>query len=107
MGTPGNALAFLFAIQLVAGRSPRLDGINNKILWVAKNAPSGFLVEGQPLGESRPVVSAAGDPSIVDVPTGGCWTFRLSGVPNGNVISRINLEALPAGTLPVKAATPA
>jgi hypothetical protein len=105
-GTPANAVAFLFAIQLVAGVSPRIDGTNNKVLWVARNAETGFMVEGRPLGQSQPVVSAVGGPSIIDVPTPGCWTFRLSGVPDGSLISTINLEVLPAGTLPPKAPSP-
>jgi hypothetical protein len=36
------------------------------------------VVEGRPLGQSQPVLTIAGGPSIVDVPTAGCWTFRLS-----------------------------
>lgn len=100
MGTPSNAVAFLFAGQLVAGVSPRVNGTNNKILWVAKDAEWGFVVEGRPLGESRPIVSIAGGPSIVDVPTAGCWTFQLSSSSTGNHISDFNLEVLPNGTLP-------
>lgn len=100
MGTPSNAVAFLFAGQLVAGVSPRVNGTNNKILWVAKDAEWGFLVEGRPLGRPTPIVSVAGGPSIVDVPTAGCWTFRLSSSSTGNQISTFNLEVLPTGTLP-------
>jgi hypothetical protein len=102
MGTPGNAVAFLFAGQLVAGVSPRVNGTNNKILWVAnsKAAEWGFVVAGSPMGESRPTVSVAGGPSIVDVPTAGCWTFRLSSSSTGNYISTFGLDVLPTGTLP-------
>jgi hypothetical protein len=100
MGTPKNAVAFLWGNELVASASPRPNGTGNKILWVAKGAEWGFVVEGHPQGESRPRVSVAGGPSIVDVPKAGCWTFQLSSSSTGKPISTINLEVLPAGTLP-------
>jgi hypothetical protein len=101
-GTSGDAVAYLFATQLVAGVSPRVDGSNNKVLWEVKDHPWGaeVAVEGHPLGSTQPVVRIAGGPSIVDVPTAGCWTFRLSWSANGEHSSTINLEVLPAGTLP-------
>ncbi|MDQ2944065.1 MAG: hypothetical protein M3R21_10415 [Candidatus Dormibacteraeota bacterium] len=97
-GTQGNTVAYLFATQLVAGNSPRADGSNNKVLWESKDNPSGggVVVEGRPLGQSQPVVTIAGGPSIVDVPTAGCWTFRLSWSASGQHTSTINLEVLPA-----------
>ena len=59
------------------------------------------MVEGRPLGQSQPVVTVQGGPSIVDVPAAGCWTFRLlresGGAPHTSVI---NLQVLPGGTLP-------
>jgi hypothetical protein len=99
-------VAYLFATQLVAGSSPRRDGSNNKVLWEAADDPSGanVVVEGRPLGQSQPVVTIAGGPSIVDVPAPGCWTFRLSWTANRRHSSTINLEALPAGTLPSRPA---
>ena len=100
MGAPANAVAFLFATQLVAGVSPRSDGTNNKVLWVAKDAPTGFAVEGRPEGKTGPLISESGGPSIVDAPSAGCWTFQLSRVPDGRAISTINLEVLPPGTSP-------
>jgi hypothetical protein len=102
-GTHGDAIAYLFAGRLVAGGSPRADGSNNKVLWEVKDSPSGanVMVEGRPLGEYQPVVTIAGGPSITDVPTAGCWTFRLVWASSGYAHSSIiNLEALPAGTLP-------
>ena len=80
-----------------------MDGSNNKVLWVTKDYPSGgnVVVEGRPLGQSQPVLTIAGGPSIVDVPTAGCWTFRLSWSANGQHSSIINLEALPVGTNPI------
>jgi len=102
-GTPDDAVAYLFATQLVAGNSPRADGSNNKVLWEVKDSPSGanVVVEGSPLGQSQPVVTIAGGPSITDVPTAGCWTFRLHWGPSDKAHSSIiNFEALPAGSLP-------
>jgi hypothetical protein len=102
-GTQGDTVAYLFATQLVAGGSPRVDGSQNKVLWESKDSPSGanVSVEGRPLGQSQPVVTIAGGPSITDVPTAGCWTFRLSWSSNGQYSSTINLQALPAGTNPM------
>ena len=104
MGNPGDSVAFVFATQLVAGGSPRVDGSNNKVLWVVRDDPAvNFIVEGWPLGQSQPVVTVEGGPSITDVPTAGCWTFRLLwGPPDNAHSSVINLEALPAGTLPAR-----
>jgi hypothetical protein len=100
MGTGGDAVAFLFTTQLVAGPSPRSDGSSNKVGWVAKDAFN-FIVQRWQPGQSQPVVAVPGGPSIVDVPTPGCWTFRLVwGPPAAGHTSIINLEALPAGSLP-------
>ena len=94
-------MAFVFATQLVAGASPRIDGSNNKVAWVAQGDDRNFVVDGTPFGQSEPVVTVAGGPSIVDVPSPGCWTFRLRWgteiAPHGSVI---NLDVLPPGTLP-------
>jgi hypothetical protein len=101
LGTGGDAVAFLFTTRLVAGPSPRSDGSsNNKVGWVAKGAFN-FIVQRWQPGQSQPVVEVPGAPSIVDVPTPGCWTFRLVwGPPAAGHTSIINLEALPAGSLP-------
>lgn len=103
LGTDGTTVAYVFATELVAGPSPRVNGTNNKVLWEAKDSPSGggVMVEGHPLGASQPVVTIAGGPSITDVPTAGCWAFRLSWNANGRHFSTINLEVLPAGSVPV------
>jgi hypothetical protein len=102
LGTNDDTVAYLFATQLVAGVGSRVDGSQNKVLWEAEESPSGgnVLVEGRPLGKSEPVVTIAGGPSITDVPMPGCWAFRLSWGSNGEHSSTINLEVLPAGTLP-------
>ena len=101
-GSKNASVAYVFAGQLVAGPSPRLNGTNNKVLWVGQDRPFGdaVRVEGHPLGQSQPVVTIVGGPSITDVPRAGCWTFQLSWKANGTQnTSTINLEVLPAGAL--------
>jgi hypothetical protein len=106
LGSGGDAVAFVFSTELVAGGSPRIDGTSNKVLWVAKDNPPNFVVEGILPGKSAPVISVAGGPSTVDVSTPGCWMFRLLwGTPDRPGSSIINLEALPAGSLPAQRAT--
>ena len=39
-GTHGDFVAFLFATELVAGPSPRVDGSDNKVLWVNQGLPT-------------------------------------------------------------------
>ncbi len=93
IGTYNDTLAYLFGNQLVAGA-------DSKVLWKVKDLGANLLVEGHPLGKSQPVVTITGGPSITNVPTPGCWTFRLSWGSNREHSSIINLEAVPAGTLP-------
>ncbi len=96
----GDAVAYVFANALVAGASPRVNGTNNKILWVARGYPAGFLVQGHPLGGGAPTMQFPGGPSIVDVPAPGCWTFEVhSGTPDraGGIF---NFQVLPAGSQP-------
>jgi|SRR5437660_928247 len=100
MGTGGGSLAYVFAGQLVAGQSPRVDGSNNKVLWVLRDHVSTFTVTGRPLGQSLPVLSVEAGPSIVDAPSAGCWTFTLAWNANGRHASTINLEVLPKGSVP-------
>jgi hypothetical protein len=101
-GTGNDTVAYVYATQLVAGTSPRVNGTNNKILWESKDLPSGagVAIDAQPMGQTEPVVTLAGGPSIVDLPTAGCWTFQLSWSSNGKHTSTVNLEVLPTGTLP-------
>src|SRR5215472_5188838 len=48
LGQPGDAIAYLFATQLVAeGRRP--DGAANKVLWVVRDGDSRSQVRGHPL----------------------------------------------------------
>lgn len=51
LGKPGDAVAFLFTKQLVAG-SPLVGG-PNKIRWSVKDKAADFVVEGRPFGTSR------------------------------------------------------
>lgn len=99
LGSGGQAVAFLFAKQLVAGGSPRIDGTNNKVLWVAKGIAPNFVVAGTPPGGTLPVVTVNGGPSIVDVPAAGCWKFHLTW-GSAQAGSTINLDVLPAGSMP-------
>lgn len=99
LGTPGEGVAYMFAVELVAESSPRSDGSSNKVLWIIRS-PSSFVVVGHPLGRSEPTMTAEGGPSIIDVPTAGCWSFQLITKPDNKVMSTINLEALPAGSAP-------
>jgi hypothetical protein len=99
LGSGGQAVAYLYARQLVAGSSPRVDGTNNKVLWVAKGGYSNFVVEGIPPGGTQALVTVNGGPSIVDAPSAGCWKFQLTwGPAQGG--STINLDVLPAGSKP-------
>jgi hypothetical protein len=99
IGQPDDAIAYLFARRLVAGKSPRVDGTSNKVLWVVKD-PVPSIVQGHPFGRSSPTITVAGGPSIVDVPTAGCWTFELRWGASSHNTSVINLQVLPAGSLP-------
>jgi len=99
IGSGGNAVAFVFAMHLVAGSSPRVDGSNNKVLWVAKGSAANFVVEAIPPGGTQAAVTVNGGPSIVDVPSAGCWKFQLTWGAAHDA-STISLDVLPAGSLP-------
>jgi hypothetical protein len=79
----GNLIGVLFADPLVA--PPRgEDGPNNKILWISQLPRDGADLTltltpaggGQAVTISQPANSGPGEiyPSIVDVPTAGCWS---------------------------------
>jgi hypothetical protein len=83
---PPIAAAFLWASPLRAGHP---ENPSNKILWVVGPLRDGadLRITGHPAGAltptirtSQPANSAPGEiyPSIVDVPTAGCWHFDLS-----------------------------
>ncbi len=88
--TEGNVVAFLFADPLRAGEP---ENPANKILWVVKKPRGGtdLVITGHPLDADAPTVSqreapdsSPGEiyPSIVNVPSPGCWQFTLQW--NGN-----------------------
>lgn len=106
-GTQDTTVAFIFSTVLVAGSGPRVDGSYNKVGWVAKgDYPTGdtdIAIEVHQLGESQPVLTSPGyaNASVVDLPTPGCWTFRLSWSAHGQQqVSTMNLEVLPVGARP-------
>ncbi|HEV3096438.1 MAG TPA: hypothetical protein VG104_04775 [Candidatus Dormibacteraeota bacterium] len=81
---PPLAAGFLFGSPLRAGHP---DNPTNKILWVVRTPRSGALtIDGHPLGAVTPAIHERDDansspgqiyPSIVDVPTAGCWQSDL------------------------------
>ena len=100
LGTDGNVVAYLFTGQLVAGAGSRADGSNiNKLGWAMKDKATDSLIEARPLGMAEPLVSV---PHLVELPTGGCWTFRVLWGAHNEHVSTVNLEVLPAATLPPK-----
>jgi len=108
MGSPPDALAYLFARQLVA-EGLRPDGSSNKVLWVTRGLSRDLTIEGRPLGRSRPAVTIGGQvvdgnqlPSQVDVPMPGCWSFVVSWTRSSRQTSTINLNVLPPGSLPTR-----
>jgi len=81
---PPQAAGFLFANPLRAGHP---ENPANKILWVVRAPRNGPLtIDAHPLGAALPAIhvlqpdnSSPGNiyPSIIDVPTAGCWEFDL------------------------------
>lgn len=103
-GGPADAIAYVWGGQLVAG-GRRPDGSADKVLWVTEQTPGDLQISGRPYGGTSPAVPVEGQitnvnqmPSIVSVPTPGCWSFTVSwglwGQPRRKSV--INLEVLPA-----------
>jgi hypothetical protein len=100
LASDGNVVAFLFTGQLVAGAGPRADGsMINKLGWAIKNTGSSELIEARPLGMAEPLVTVH---RLVELPTAGCWTFRVLWGANNEHVSAVSLDVLPAGTAPPK-----
>ncbi|MFC4530507.1 hypothetical protein [Sphaerisporangium dianthi] len=85
-GVRGDVLGYLFAGRLRAGHP---TDPANKILWYVRQPRDGAPLEiaAHPKGTAEPVVrssqpadSGPGEiyPSIVDVPSAGCWTLDLT-----------------------------
>ncbi|MEA2161308.1 MAG: hypothetical protein QOD66_3688 [Solirubrobacteraceae bacterium] len=85
VGSHGSVGAVVFGWPL---HSPPLPNRNNKILWVPRRYPKtvapfwirlqlmqGDHAVGAPI---RKIISTGPGPSIVDVPTAGCWRLTLS-----------------------------
>ena len=86
IASPPVAAGFLFGNPLTAG-SPTTRA--NKILWVVgfPRESTSLVVTGHPVGAGSPIIrdsfpadSSPGEiyPSIVDVPSPGCWHIDLS-----------------------------
>lgn len=98
----GNAVGYLFGYPLRAVNS---DGTSyNKILWYVRLPRDGHSlhIEARPRGQQAPVVQSVhrsgaspGEiyPSVVDVPTPGCWLVTLSWGPHTDTV---DLQYLPA-----------
>ena len=83
----GNLVAVLFAQPLRAGTG--IENPANKILWIAREPRNGAELKlvlrrtdgtGEPVESVEPADSSPGEiyPSIVDVPTPGCWSVTAT-----------------------------
>ena len=83
----GNLVAVLFAQPLRAGTD--IENPANKILWIAREPRNGAELRlglrrtdgtGEPVESVEPANSSPGEiyPSIVDVPTPGCWSVTAT-----------------------------
>ena len=85
VGKKGQIGGALFGWPL---RSPPLPDRGNKILWVPRNVPKGVaplwirlqkMSGAQPIGAPvRRIIKTGPGPSIVDVPSAGCWRATLT-----------------------------
>jgi hypothetical protein len=79
LGVNRNIVGVLFGYPL---RSPAHSDRMNKILWVSRLATEGPLeIQARLAGSSRVASRQLADgpgPSIIDMPTPGCWIFDLS-----------------------------
>jgi hypothetical protein len=80
-GASGDIVGVLFGWPLTAPRPPR--DRQNKILWVARESDGGdplriaARLAGSDVAVVREVEGGPG-PSVVDMPTAGCWRFDLT-----------------------------
>jgi len=83
LGEAGTIVAILWASR-DALHSPPLQDRSNKILWVSRiplTGPDPLVITATLAGSTRTAtVSVPGGPgpSIIDLPTPGCWTLHLS-----------------------------
>ena len=112
LGQPPAVVGVMFATELVA-RGERPDGSANKILWLTRSPipPNQLTLRAQPAQSAAPVVSLRFPrveenqqfPSIVDLPTPGCWRINVSWGTGSTENSTFGLNVLPAGSLPPRA----
>lgn len=103
---PSTSVAILFAVQLVA-KGARPDGSSNKILWVTKSPTNQLSIVARPLHAASPTVTftyppASGNqtPSLVDLPSPGCWSLQLHWGGAQTARASLDLWVLPAGSAP-------
>ena len=82
LGDSGNIAAIMF-VSHHSLSSPPVAGQNNKILWAARvGAVEGPLQIKAALGGTGQTVTRTVDPapgpSIIDLPSPGCWSFDLT-----------------------------
>jgi hypothetical protein len=109
VGRPPEVVGVVFATELVA-KGERPDGSANKILWLTRApiSPSQLTLRAQSADAATPVVNlsvprVAGYqqfPSIVDLPTPGCWQIKVSWGAGPTEDSTFGLTVLPGGSLP-------
>lgn len=88
VGDRGDIVGVLFGAPLQA--PPGVER-GNKILWVGRlldDGPQDLLVQGtSDTGASmEDTVPGGPGPSIIDVPSPGCWTFSLTWGSHGDVV---------------------
>ena len=103
---PSTVVAILFAVELVA-KGIRPDGSSNKILWVTRDPTDHLTIVAHPLNANSPKVAidypttdGNQTPSIVDLPSPGCWSFQLKWGGVQTTRASLDLWVLPAGSLP-------
>lgn len=81
LGDRGDIIAILWAEHDPLVVPPAADR-NNKILWVARTGAEGSLhIRARLLGSDRSItrtVEGGPGPSIIDLPTAGCWSLDLT-----------------------------
>jgi hypothetical protein len=93
MGDEGHIVAILFGRVLHA---PPAGDVNNKILWVARTSSMEPLeIVAVREGDDRPVhreVAGGPGPSIVDLPSAGCWHLGLRWGPEPDQRDSMDLQ---------------
>jgi hypothetical protein len=88
LGERGDIVAVLFGYPL---RQPPEEGRNNKILWVSRvEHPGDALVVQAHLNGTGPAVRrevpGGPGPSIIDLPSAGCWKLDLTWSGNRDAV---------------------